>query len=156
MKAAREKALAKPVKSPTTKTKKAAAAEHAEPKAAKPSAMKTADALPSSTKGEKPLSTADALPWATRASAVPSPTKQAKKKAADGGESAPRVLVERKELQSLQSERRTLFSRVDDVAGEAKELRDLLKARDDEINVARVAAAQQHVRDALCGFEPAC
>ena len=60
-----------------------------------------------------------------------------------GKDTQPRVLVERKELQSLQAERRTLFSRIDDANNEAKETRDLLKQREDDLNVARVAAVQQ-------------
>ena len=67
-----------------------------------------------------------------------------KSAAAESDTSAPRVLVERKELQSLQAERRTLFGRVDEATAESKELRDTIREREEEINVARVAAAQQH------------
>lgn len=77
-----------------------------------------------------------------RVKALALPKEAPRKKAADGSDSQPRVLVERKELQALQSERRTLFGRIDEVAEEAKALRETVRQREEEINVARVAAAQ--------------
>jgi hypothetical protein len=53
------------------------------------------------------------------------------------------VLVERKELQSLQSERRALFSRIDEAAAEARALRGEVQSREDQVSRARVSAAQQ-------------
>ena len=102
---------------------------------------------------EKPQKMKAAKPAAAKASATASKAGSSttslkvtpkKKPGVDGGDAAPRVLVERKELQSLQAERRTLFGRMDDAAAEAKELRDTIREREEEINVARVAAAQQH------------
>jgi hypothetical protein len=68
---------------------------------------------------------------------------KSKKSPPSSNVSAPRVLVERKELQSLQSERRALFSRIDEAAAEARALRGEVQSREDQVSRARVSAAQQ-------------
>lgn len=73
----------------------------------------------------------------------PKDKDRAKKKSHAGDDSQPRVLVERKELQALQSERRALFGRIDEAAAEARELRGELTARDEALAQQRVVAAQQ-------------
>ena len=72
----------------------------------------------------------------------------------DSTDASPRVLIERKELQGLQSERRTLVSRVDDASAENHELRDQIRERDEALAAARVdhsktleiAARQEQIR----------
>ena len=68
---------------------------------------------------------------------------RAKRASHRGDDAQPRVLVERKELQALQSERRTLFSRIDDAAAEARALRDEVAEREETMAASRVSAAQQ-------------
>lgn len=58
-------------------------------------------------------------------------------------DSQPRILVERKELQSLQSERRALFSRIDEAAAEARSLREEVMSREEQVSAARLSSAQQ-------------
>ena len=70
-------------------------------------------------------------------------SSSSRKPAADGGESQPRVLVERKELQALQAERRTLFGRVDEAVAQQQALRQQLDEKEEALHAARVAAAQQ-------------
>lgn len=72
------------------------------------------------------------------------PKKPTKKPSIDGSDAQPRVLVERKELQSLQAERRTLFMRIDEKEAEVRNARNEVVEKEEALAQARVAAAQQH------------
>ena len=69
--------------------------------------------------------------------------KPSKKASHTGDVDQPRVLVERKELQALQGERRTLFARIDEAAAEARALRGEVTVREETLAHSRVTAAQQ-------------
>ena len=89
-------------------------------------------------KAEKPMKDKE-----KSSSPTSKPPSLTKKPSHTGVDSQPRVLVERKELQALQSERRSLFSRIDEASVEARTLRGEVSQREEILAATRVSAAQQ-------------
>ena len=94
-------------------------------------------AAQSSPTASKPTATAVAKPRPSLAAVVKAATRKH-----DPNESAPRVLIERRELQSLHAEKSRLFSRIDEENALSRQLQSDVREREELLAAVRVELAQ--------------